>query len=95
MIKNDIDMYMNCPRCLDERPRDVTPAAWARLNVGVTKEGMQIWCVRHDINVMALDFLGQKIRANFDQETQKRKSDSTSARAPRPRKPGSRRSKRA
>jgi hypothetical protein len=94
MIKNRIDMYLNCPRCLDELPHDVTPRDWERLNVGVTNEGVQIWCVRHDVNVMVLDFLGQKIRANFDQETPKRKSELTSARAPRPRKLGSRRPER-
>jgi hypothetical protein len=94
MIKNHIDMYMHCPRCLDERPDDVTPRDWARLNVGMTKEGMQVWCVRHDMNVMAFDFLGQKVRANFDQETPKRRFDSTSARAPRQRKLRSRRPKR-
>jgi hypothetical protein len=48
MIKNHIDMYMHCPRCLDDRPDDVTPSDWARLNVGVTETGVQIWCVRHE-----------------------------------------------
>jgi hypothetical protein len=73
MIKNYIDMYMHCPHCLDEQPHDVTARDWARLNIGMTKEGMQVWCVRHDMNVMAFDFLGQTIRANFDQEAPKRK----------------------
>lgn len=66
MIKNHIEMFANCPDCLDERPADVTPSDWARLNVGMTKEGMQIWCVRHDKNVMALDFLGQRIVSHYD-----------------------------
>lgn len=86
MIKNHIVMYKHCPDCLDERPGDVTPSEWARLNVGVTKEGMQIWCVRHDKNVMALDFHGQKITSHFDPETPVRRSDPVTAREPQQRK---------
>lgn len=75
MTKNQISMYKHCPRCLEERPDDVSPRDWARLNVGATKEGVQVWCVRHDVNVMALDFLGQKIHATFDEETASRGFD--------------------
>ena len=72
MIENQINMYMHCPRCLDELPPDITPARWAQLNVGVTDEGLQVWCVRHDINVMALDFHAQRVSFKFEAE-----SDST------------------
>jgi hypothetical protein len=66
MIKNQIAMYKHCPLCMFELPSDVAMRDWARLNVGVTEEGLQVWCVRHDMNVLALDFLGQKIA--FDEE---------------------------
>jgi hypothetical protein len=29
-------------------------AEWARLNVGQTPNGLQIWCIRHDLNVLHL-----------------------------------------
>jgi len=59
-----IKMYMHCGRCLSEKPSDQSPGEWARLNVGWTVEGLQVWCTRHDINVVHIDFEGQKHPAN-------------------------------
>ena len=47
----EITSYMHCSLCLQEKPEDVSPAEWARLNVGMTPKGIQVWCVRHDSNV--------------------------------------------
>jgi len=44
-----------------EQPEDASMRDWARLNVGMTPNGLQVWCVRHDVNVGALDFRGQKV----------------------------------
>jgi hypothetical protein len=43
--------YAHCGLCMSERPADQSPAEFARLNVGYTPQGIQIWCVRHDCNV--------------------------------------------
>lgn len=43
--------YLHCAKCLEERPEGVSPAEWARLSVATTAQGIQVWCVRHDINV--------------------------------------------
>lgn len=52
---NMIETYVTCRRCEDERPKDQTPAQWARLGVGITETGdLQVWCVRHDVNVDAI-----------------------------------------
>lgn len=37
---------------------------YARLNVGFTPVGLQVWCVRHDCNVLHVDFEGYKHPGN-------------------------------
>lgn len=59
--KNEIGSFIHCKKCLSELPPDESPASWARLSVGWTKLGLQVWCERHDINVIHLDFQGQKV----------------------------------
>jgi hypothetical protein len=60
-MRNKIEMYMHCMRCLDECPEGVSPGDWARLNIGKTDNGLQVWCVRHDVNVAAFDFRGPNV----------------------------------
>lgn len=50
--KLEIEAYIHCGRCLDELPKGESPASFARLNVGYTTFGIQVWCVRHDCNVV-------------------------------------------
>jgi len=72
-MNNKIQMYMHCQLCMLEEPEDVSMRDWARLNVGMTDTGLQVWCVRHDINVGALDFRGQKV--DFQDEGLKTKKE--------------------
>lgn len=56
-----ITMYVHCRECLDElmaMPLEerVSPQEWSQLDVGWTGQGIQVWCVRHDKNVLDLDF---------------------------------------
>jgi hypothetical protein len=44
-----------------ELPADVAMRDYARLNIGQTTNELQVWCVRHDVNVGALDFRGQTV----------------------------------
>jgi hypothetical protein len=62
VIPNEIMMYFHCGRCLKEMPDATAPKDWARLSVGWTKKGLQVWCARHEINVVHLDFMGQKVQ---------------------------------
>lgn len=55
---NNIQLYFHCSLCLDEKPEDQSPQEWGRLEVGWTKQGIQIWCKRHDVNVMHMNFEG-------------------------------------
>lgn len=53
MHKNEIVSFMHCRKCLDTKPDSLSMRQWARLEVGVTSDGhLQVWCVRHDVNVM-------------------------------------------
>lgn len=61
MTPNTIGMFFHCGQCIEERPGEISPRDWMRLEVGWTKAGVQVWCVRHDRNVVSLDFLGQKV----------------------------------
>jgi len=53
----EIEFFWSCSKCLEEVKHlpDQSPSEYARLNIGPTKNGIQIWCVRHDCNVANLD----------------------------------------
>lgn len=58
--------YLHCAECLNIRPDGVSAREWARLEVGFTVLGLQVWCKRHEINVVHIDFQGQRHPANTD-----------------------------
>ena len=63
MNDNQILAYMHCALCLEELKANGIPAAprdYAQLEFGWTKPGLQVWCKRHNVNVMHIDFQGQK-----------------------------------
>jgi hypothetical protein len=61
-LSNDmnIETYIHCALCVVSIPRGESPQTWQRLEVGWTKEGFQIWCMRHDCNVLHVDFEGKQ-----------------------------------
>lgn len=66
-VANEIVRFMHCRMCLDECPSDLSPREYAQLEVGFTKPGVQIWCKRHEVNVMHMDFDGAgPFPANLD-----------------------------
>lgn len=56
-----VAMFFHCAKCLKELPPGLSPREWAHLEVGWTAKGVQVWCIRHELGVVHLDFLGQKI----------------------------------
>lgn len=60
-MDNHIVQYFHCKQCLDELPEDISPKDYARFEVGWTQHGFQVRCVRHDMNVIHIDFMGQKV----------------------------------
>jgi hypothetical protein len=58
---NRIFQFLHCRKCVQELPAGISLKTWSRLEVGWTQQGIQIWCRRHDTNVLDLDFHGQKV----------------------------------
>lgn len=64
--ENQIGMFMHCGKCLAAFKADLpevhgeSPESYARLSVGWTPRGIQVWCVRHDCNVINVDFEGHQ-----------------------------------
>ncbi len=58
--------YMHCSQCLREvlktaaKRTGASPAVHQFLEVGWTKQGIQVWCRKHDINLIHIDFQGIK-----------------------------------
>lgn len=46
-----------------------SPSKYARISVGFTELGIQVWCVRHDVNVIHIDFEGRRHPANQSRKT--------------------------
>lgn len=65
---NSIASFVHCGLCIQEMPAGTSPRLWAQLEVGFTKIGIQVWCKRHECNVMHIDFQGQKHPANTNRK---------------------------
>ena len=60
MIANEMVMFLHCKKCLKKLPADQSPRDYASIEAGWTKSGLQLWCKRHEINIMHVDFEGQQ-----------------------------------
>jgi hypothetical protein len=68
-IDNNIVQFFHCTLCIKEGiPEGESPRTWARFDIGWTKEGLQVWCVRHEANIMHIDFQGQKHPADLSRK---------------------------
>ena len=59
-LKNNIVAFLHCKECLKELPDGVSPAEWSAHDIGWTEKGLQVWCRRHEANVLHVDFEGHK-----------------------------------
>ena len=66
MNEENIEMYIHCELCIEENKDngDESPQEWSNYDVGWTKQGLQIWCWKHNANVLHFDFEGRKIKAD-------------------------------
>ena len=68
-LLHDIQQPIVCSRCADDvtygRVGEVSMAEYMRLDVGYSSVGIQVWCRRHDANVVHIDFEGQDPPADF------------------------------
>jgi len=67
----NIRMYLHCGKCLDEMPDGVSPQEWSDVQAGWTDKGLQVWCNRHDCNVVHIDFEGNKHPADTTAKPEK------------------------
>lgn len=65
-ITNEIEQFCHCNKCLEELPHGTSPREWSQLEVGFSAFGLQVWCKRHECNVVHIHFEGQKHPANCD-----------------------------
>ncbi len=68
--ENSIVTYLHCSECLDEYNSSTeistvqSPQQYSRIQVGWTVKGIQVWCFRHEANILHVDFQGTKHPAN-------------------------------
>ena len=69
VLQNGIEQNIICSKCETEFLLGSTDSRslqdYSRLDIGFTSIGVQVWCRRHDVNVVHIDFAGQKPRADF------------------------------
>ncbi len=63
-VTNEIVQFMHCARCLPYKPPAMSARDWANLEVGFTTLGLQVWCIRCNVNVVHVDFQGRQHPAN-------------------------------
>jgi len=45
---------------MSEKPDGISPRDYAQYEVGFTVTGIQVWCKRHDCNIVHIDFQSQR-----------------------------------
>ena len=72
MAKNlfkQISQQIVCSKCEEEFLAGTTDSRtlqdYTKLDVGFTESGLQVWCQRHDTNVVHIDFEGRELKADF------------------------------
>lgn len=72
-MKNEIKLFWHCAHCVREKPKHKSPQEWGSIEAGWTVRGFQVWCKRHDVNIMNVDLKGNKCHEiapnlNFENE---------------------------
>tara|TARA_B100001245_G_scaffold210209_1_gene174180 strand:+ start:230 stop:505 length:276 start_codon:yes stop_codon:yes gene_type:complete len=70
MDDNHIEQFLHCKLCGDEVHSGKTDTgesesmrSYAKYELGWTKWGLQVWCIRHNANIIHIDFDGEKHKA--------------------------------
>lgn len=63
--KDSIDLFFHCAECLKTLPPGMSPSEWSSIEAGWTRAGFQVRCKRHDLNIIHVDFEGQRHPANL------------------------------
>lgn len=60
----EIKHVLECKRCAESCPAGTSLSDWTRVVVGLTSYGLQVWCARHNANIMHVDFRNQRLGVN-------------------------------
>lgn len=60
----EVKHVIECKRCTESCPIGTLLQDYLRVSVGFTPYGLQVWCVRHQANVVHIDFRGQRLAVN-------------------------------
>jgi hypothetical protein len=67
---NEIGQFFHCALCVEEIKNGTagtnSPQEYRRYDIGFTPIGLQVWCTRHNANIIHIDFEGQVHPANLD-----------------------------
>ena len=55
-----IESFFHCKECMSELPDDESPMDYQRIQAGWTEQGLEVWCIRHDLKIIHIDFEGQQ-----------------------------------
>lgn len=61
IVPNSIVQFMHCKQCVSTLPPFHSPRSYSQLECGWTEKGFQVWCKRHECNVVSIDLKGQKV----------------------------------
>ena len=68
-LHNKITNQIVCSKCEIEFMKAETGSRslqeYSMLDAGFTNSGLQVWCRRHDVNVVHVDFDGNRLKADF------------------------------
>lgn len=56
----EIQTYFHCAMCIEELPEGMSPQEYGLTESGWTAQGFQVWCQRHNANIIHMDFEGHK-----------------------------------
>ena len=57
---SEIQMFFQCALCFEELPEGMSPQEYSITESGWTEKGFQVWCQRHNANIIHMDFEGYK-----------------------------------
>ena len=55
-----IELFFHCALCIEELPEGMSAQEYSITESGWTRQGFQVWCWRHNANVVHIDFEGGK-----------------------------------
>ncbi len=58
--ESEITSFFHCALCIEEMPDGTSPQEYSYTESGWTEKGFQVWCRRHNTNIIHMDFEGHK-----------------------------------